>query len=644
MNRTFKGLLSAMMLLSYAAISADFLPRSYSADTSRWLVGWTQQVNQYDMDKIYGTFSVQLGGGKSFRNDNITACLFGSDVNCGGCPTIVVSGTRVADRGANDWLADYFGLPSTFKSTVNLSPSITHFIADFGFFLGLDEWVNGLFFRVDAPVVRAKWNLDFCETVVTTGTIGYPAGYFSASAVPVANLLSSFGSYMNGGVPNLGSGITFTQLGACRINNCDETKTGLSDLRLILGWNFLRNEDYHMGLGIEFAAPTGNKPDVTNIFSPVIGNGNHFELGAFYTSHYTFWTSEDEESSFGLYVDAQLTHLFKNKQQRCFDLCGKGNSKYMLAYKLTDSLQTNHLINDTDPAFASASGYEFNNAYTPVANLTTRNVNVSYSVQGDITALFNYTRGGFGWDIGYNFWARSCENIGCLTDCDNDCGPCGVTFINSIPANTWALKGDASVVGWALVGTTTLPINLSPSESAATIHKGTNKYNGPSGLLDTSSVTIAGTTYTGLTPTENPGIDNPFFGATTGGSDVKISTALIDNILSSNPVRFLSDCDIDLKSGASKARSNKVFTHLQYTWDRTDWNPYLGVGASVEIGSNQCDSCDTGCNTCFVTSCTTACPTVSSCNTSCNTNCNDCCENCSLSQWEVWVKGGVSFN
>ena len=58
--------------------------------------------------------------------------------------------------------------------------------------------------------------------------------------------------------------------------------------------------------------------------------------------------------------------------------------------------------------------------------------------------------------------------------------------------------------------------------------------------------------------------------------------------------------------------SHKVFTHLSYTWDRDNWVPYLGVGASAEFGKTEsCDDC-----------CDTTCPT---------TGC-DVCVDCALSQ------------
>ena len=116
----------------------------------------------------------------------------------------------------------------------------------------------------------------------------------------------------------------------------------LAEIRFVLGYNFLNDEDgdYHLGLGIYVAAPTGTRvgdqDDCSGkgryLFEPIVGNGKHWELGAQVTAHHIWWRSEDEDKSFGLYLEANITHLFAASQIRCFDLCSAGsNSRYMLA-------------------------------------------------------------------------------------------------------------------------------------------------------------------------------------------------------------------------------------------------------------------------------------------------------------------------
>ena len=71
---------------------------------------------------------------------------------------------------------------------------------------------------------------------------------------------------------------------------------------------------------------------------PIVGNGKHWELGGQVTAHHIWWRSEDENKSFGVYLEANVTHLFGAQQTRCFDLCSAGSSsRYMLAQKLNTS-------------------------------------------------------------------------------------------------------------------------------------------------------------------------------------------------------------------------------------------------------------------------------------------------------------------
>src|SRR5690606_38967687 len=82
----------------------------------------------------------------------------------------------------------------------------------------------------------------------------------------------------------------------------------------------------------------------------------------------------------------------------------------------------------------------------------------------------------------------------------------------------------------------------------------------------------------------------------------------------------------DVEFTETKGISHKVFTHVSYTWDRDNWVPYLGIGGSAEFGkAPSCGDCDTSCNTVCVDEC-------------------DTCVSCAVSQWSVWVKGGLSFN
>ena len=627
------------------SVAPYFSNRSQSVNLPRMMSGWVNEVNIFDTEKFYGIFAITPGYSQSFREKDIARCLFGNSLQSCDCPTIKISGSRVSNRGNCDWLADYFGLPTDFQSSVTFKPRIQNFFIDFALHVGLDEWVSGMWFKVWAPFVRTRWDLNWCESCPTAGTLDYDPGYFNGvDGVTRSNLLTNAKEFFQERkTPTLGKGderaMTFESLKSCRWGDCgcdtDLTKNGLADLRFAFGWNFFQNDDYHIGLGIIAAAPTGNRPEGCFLFEPIIGNGNHWEVGAVWTSQVLFWSSEDEEKYFDGYLDANITHLFKTRQQRCFDLCGKPLSRYMLAEKLGTPVRTNLFGNETsgNKNGGKAPSAQFKNAFAPVGNLTCSDVDVSVGVQADVVAMINYTCSGFSWDLGYNLWARSCEKI----EFDCDCLP-----RLAKEKDTWALKGDAFVYGFH--GNDNQQVALSGTQSNATINKGTNNFVGKD--IDVSTNPSAGIEIGSnqIGPTRNPGVDNRRWTqteASDGGVEIRdrLDAATLpvqkQTNTSVNPL-FINQCDINLQGARTKTLTHSVFTHLSYSWlDNEDWTPFLGVGAQAEF-SNNGNSSD--CNKCCPTTFDTSCDTKNNCNSCC-----DSCQRCSVSQWYIWVKGGISF-
>ena len=70
------------------------------------------------------------------------------------------AGSAVTDRLPNELLADNFGLATDFRGAIFFNPRVENFIADLGFYMGLDCWCQGLYIRLHAPFVHTRWNLD----------------------------------------------------------------------------------------------------------------------------------------------------------------------------------------------------------------------------------------------------------------------------------------------------------------------------------------------------------------------------------------------------------------------------------------------------------------------------------------------------
>lgn len=657
MKKIIKLLKCATIMTQICSASSVVTPyysiRSQGVDAARELSGWSQQVNLFDKECAYGTCALTTEYTRSFNAQRIAQSLFGtnscSSNNCTG-GILNVSGSRVADRGANDLLADYFYLPTDFQSTLKFNPRIQNIVVDLNFYVGLDNLVNGLFVRLDLPLNWSNWSLGFCENVIESGTSNYDPGYFNGMDVAPnlaiagdegigierSKLLKSFSQYACGMVPTDTTHTIFDPLCAAKISCKSHSVTRLADIQAIVGYNFLSCTDYHMGIGILTRAPTGNRPTGEFLFEPISGNGGSWELGAHLTSHATLWRDELQESSLGFYADANITHVFKANQRRTFDLQCKPMSRYMLAQKFTTPVES--LAGGATPATSSGTGTtipsaQFSNEFSPVANLTTQEVRVHIAIQADIAAQFTYVSGGWNWDVGYNFWGRSCEKFSfddCPGACFNSCNSSCSTACNNVSFadNTWGLKGDAYVIGFDTTTTPATPIALSATEHCATIHHGTS-------LPATGAITISQIQAGQL----NLGVDNREFAFAGDGS----ATALFADPLgvvgqtqtSVDPIMLAQS---NFNPVGTRGVSNKIYTNLSYNWQECDiWTPYVGFGAFGEFGSSGNSS---NCNN----SCSTACQAQASCSNSCASDCSKECLNNSLSQWGVWLKGGVSFN
>jgi hypothetical protein len=678
MNQLKKQLLCLTVLVSAPQLFADgttslIVPRSQSFNAARQIVGWDNPkwgIHRAYQDESYSSFNMIFEYTRTFRANSLAQALFGNDLVCSGCDDlgINISGSAVANRGANDWLADNFGLPRDFQSTVTFKPQIQNYLLDFNYYVGLDGWWKGAYFLIYGPFVHTKWNLNAQECNITQGSTGYFQGYFSNNVVPTNQLNNSFLSYANGCTPFINNDdtaygeltcyadlfpctpleeITWQSLCCSRISpecGCEGaglTRNGFGELRFVLGYDFANQDDgdYHAGIGLYVAAPTGSRVGSQddcnakgrNLFQPIVGNGKHWELGAQITAHHIFWRSEDADRSLGLYIEANVSHLFGANQIRCFDLCSAGsNSRYMIAQQLATNVNTSpHLVQYTgtlpNAVFIDTPQLEFANVYAPVANITRSNVRSTIGAQGDVAFSFAYQAGNFQWDLGYNFWGRSCEQLTLKGCCNADRGQ-------------WALKGDQRVYGFSNINPTEqLATALAVTDSQANIHTGSNLANEVS--------------YTGSNPTspKNFYADNSVAAFATYSITrvVEILPASTTQIYTSSEPVLIQESDFDLQG--TRGISNKIFTHFNYAWPDMNggkWSPYVGLGVEAEFGSNDksCNTCETSCyDPCSSSVCVPAC-NYGSLNAQPCATLQSCCPNVALSQWGIWFKIGTSYN
>ncbi len=641
-------LVSCAMITS-CALHARVIPyisiRSQSVNAARELALWQTQINLDDMIHTYGSLSLTPEYEQTFNGEKIARALFNDalvrDKTCKDSLAFNVEGSLVPHRDSRALLAENFGLPTDYSSVVTIHPKIKNFILDIDFYIGLDEWLPGWYVRLHTPLVHTVWNLNFCEKVKNPGSNTYPLGYFNGInyattgnpyGVSRANLVDTFDDYISQRRTPAIEGVTFYPLEKARISECPLDDTKFSEIQCAVGWNFCTDECYHAGFNLRGSIPIGTRPLGIYLFEPIIGNGKLWELGAGFTGHWMPWISCDGTNNIAFYLDANITHLFKARQTRTFDFCNKPLSRYMLAATMTAPAV--NLFNTDDETTRMAPMYQFDNDFAPVANLSTIAVDVGAAVQADVVLKFAFTHCNYQFDIGYDFWARSCEEI---------CPRCACTW----PHMTWALKGDAFVYGFTFTPPDTIAqaVPLSASELDATIFCGTNnaQRTGP------------------FVWEQNPGIDNAQLAFNEDGQNLQNfanETDSLVNIYSSFDPYVFSTNEFkqwDLKAAQTRGLSNKIFGNFGHICAINDhWSRYIGIGFEAEFGH-----CDKRLSTALVPDCVQKNPgqattsLLSCCSQCCGTNNNNCksnrceqnrdCIDFAISQWGVWIKGGISF-
>lgn len=576
-----RSLLYASMIAGILHNSSAFavLPlytvRSQAQNNARRLAGYVHHTTFFDdPSAVNGALAITPGYARSFSSQAIAQRLFGPFLSCHE-NSISISGSTALDRGANDILADYCYLPTDFKSTVSFKPVVDSFLIDLQFHFELNAWLEGLYVFINAPFEHSRWNLHAHETVSDFGVANTPAGYFSPTELARSQFFQQFQEYAEGeAVFANDTGLFFDRLSFAKMRFGRVSRGRIAAVQFGMGYYCQQEDISRVGIQLYGVGPTGIRPNGEFLFEPYIGNGHHWEVGFGFEGQYYFVGSAHSPCSVSCAWLATISHLFKTHQTRTFDLIDKPLSRYMLAQRLTTPV-----VDGLQSASGTAPSAQFQNRFTPVANITSLPVFCSVAAQGDAVFALSARYHNTTIDIGYDIWAQSREALSFID-------------LSSVlfEKNTWGLKGDAHVFGF--VPSSTTAVALSSTEHTATIHAGTNP--------------------TPPAISRNEGIDNaqPAFNAPAAMLVFAPNTpaAGINQINSSfNPV-FISLSDLDIHGAQTKGLSQSIFIHIDHIWhDRRFCTPFLGIGSLVEWRG-------------FHSHHATA-----------------------LSQWSVWLKGGITF-
>lgn len=270
--------------------------------------------------------------------------------------------------------------------TISAEPIVSNAIFDLNFFIDLCPIAEGLWTRIDVPVVRSKTNMRFCSTGTGVTTDNFAPGLLTLNTcltgTPVVynNILDAFnGNRVFGDVATLKS---------ARYSPCSQTETKIAGIHVDLGYDFCFTDDQYLAASIHAVGPTGTRPNGEFVFEPVVGANKSWQLGGT-VSGYKTWCRE--RNDVGIYWYVVATHLFKARQTRVFNLKKNGpGSQYLL---LKDIDTSANFVDGIDRAANFLSG-------------ETR-IGANLMFDGSVMAAWEWERSTL--ELGYNFWARTHE-------------------------------------------------------------------------------------------------------------------------------------------------------------------------------------------------------------------------------------------
>lgn len=309
------------------------------------------------------------------------------------------------------------GLAHNFQGNAVLNPHINEAVADIDFFLCPDNWVQGIWARVRFPFIYSAWSSCLQSYTSESGASNYPDGFAAPSGTLVSVEYRGINAALNdstgfGQIPALTAG---------RICPYQQSRWGLSDIHLELGYDFYRCQRGNVGVALIGAVPTGT-PSASScnryLFEPMIGSQRSGQVGVLLRGQYELFNL-DNNKIISLYGDLRLIHLLQGCTRRLFSL-NVGNTTAFNYWLLLNRY-------DNQGEFLGVER---------AANILNQKVNVSADML-EFSAIIQMRKGNIDLSGGYNFWMRSQECV---------C-PQNLTFGNG--SDYYAIKDTDTTAEWA---------------------------------------------------------------------------------------------------------------------------------------------------------------------------------------------------
>lgn len=336
-----------------------------------------------------GAFQLVAFGNKSLNDDDLARYFLPY-----GKLEVPVSGAIANFSGNNNdfyLLAENFNIFTNndeFLSVFSLAP--VQSMVGVGFFYRQsfyrdNERSRGFWGSISFAAVRVKNFLHFCERVVIDG------GGVDVTQNPNA-------------VANMTEAVNQQAWHFGRISPVPLTKTGIADMEIKIGYEWLDFEPVHLESYAGVLVPTGNTPDGRFLWEPIVGQGHHPGLIWGSSVGVQIWCNEYRERTLRAEYAFHSQYLFQHTQCRSFDLKGKPWSRYVPVYRNLEDAAFANSIAGSNPTLAGTYS-------TPGINVFTQPLEVTPRFSFNMLTALVFSDCGFQAEVGYNFWARQSECV-----------------------------------------------------------------------------------------------------------------------------------------------------------------------------------------------------------------------------------------
>ena len=248
---------------------------------------------------------------------------------------------------------------------------------------------------LDIPVVHVKNNLDLTESftygplaAAAAGNVGFISPITGAATIPVATMVQAFNQ----------QGMLYGKISGV------QSKTGVADMTLKLGYDFVDQTDFYLSGYAGMVLPTGNRPKAIYMFEAIVGNNQHFGLNGGMYGQVSFENFGHNNLWLGWSLEGE--YLFQNTQKRSFDLKNRPWSRYMQVFQNEGARQAE---------IAGGSGTAPAQMPAPTRtwgiNSFTQDVKVHAGYNGSFNFNVNYVGDAWHTGLGFNTYVRQAEDI-----------------------------------------------------------------------------------------------------------------------------------------------------------------------------------------------------------------------------------------